>query len=126
MAKKTLAPTDLVGEELLLLEDGHCLRQHALSVCARANRGAGAEVAATSLNTLVNMVAGGLGVSLLPGIAVANGLTLGPDVSTRRFATPVIGRSIGIAWRAGSPRVDEARLIGDVVRKVCRSNSQQG
>ncbi len=113
-----LRPDDLIGEDLLLLEDGHCLRDHALTVCAGGNRHRGAEVAATSLNTLVNMVAGGLGVSLLPGIAVANGLHIGPDVALRPFAEPVVGRSIGIAWRTGSVREEEARLIGETARSV--------
>lgn len=116
--KDDLFPDDLVGEDLLLLEDGHCLREHALTVCAGGNGQRGAEVAATSLNTLVNMVAGGLGVSLLPGIAIANGLNIDSDVAVRPFVQPVIGRSIGIAWRTGSAREEEARLIGETVRSV--------
>ena len=116
--KDDLFPDDLVGEDLLLLEDGHCLREHALTVCAGGNGQRGAEVAATSLNTLVNMVAGSLGISLLPGIAVTNGLNIGSDVAVRPFVEPVIGRSIGIAWRTGSAREEEARLIGETVRSV--------
>lgn len=114
--KNGLSPEDLEDEDLLLLEDGHCLREHALSLC-RLKAGAGREqVAATSLGTLVNMVAGGLGVSLIPRLAADNGLALGPDVAIRSFVTPIVGRQVGIAWKAGSPRAAEARQLGEFVR----------
>ena len=111
-----LASGDLADEDVLLLEDGHCLRDHALSVCRLPARRAGADVTATSLPTLVHMVAGGLGVSLLPKLAIDAGVTSGADVELRAFNTPMIGRRIGIAWRTGSPRAAEAEMIGDVVR----------
>ncbi len=111
-----LNSNDLVDEDVLLLEDGHCLRDHALSVCRLPNKRGGADVTATSLPTLVHMVAGGLGVSLLPKLAVDAGVTSGADVELRPFKTPMIGRRIGIAWRAGSPREAEAQMIGDIVR----------
>lgn len=127
LARKTdLTPEDLKDEELLLLEDGHCLRDHALSVC-RQNAGGqaagtlGAQVAATSLTTLVNMVAGGLGVSLLPRLAVENGLHIESAVALRPFAEPVVGRSIGVAWRAGSAREAEARVIAGVLARIFAS-----
>ena len=83
--------------------------------------GAGREqVAATSLGTLVNMVAGGLGVSLIPRLAADSGLALGPDVAVRAFVTPIIGRQIGIAWKSGSPREEEARRLGELVREHLR------
>ncbi len=114
--KKGISPEDLDGEDILLLEDGHCLRDHALSIC-RLKTGDGAgQVAATSLGTLVNMVAGGLGVSLLPRLATENGLMVGNDVAVRPFTRPVIGRQIGIAWREGSPREADARKIGEVLK----------
>lgn len=119
--KNGLSPEDLQGEDLLLLEDGHCLRDHAVSIC-RLKTGAGREqVAATSLGTLVNMVAGGLGVSLIPRLAADNGLALGPDVAIRSFVTPIIGRQVGIAWKSGSPREAEARTLGELVRQQLRS-----
>lgn len=121
--KNGLAPEDLENEDLLLLEDGHCLRDHALSVC-RIKGGAGREqVAATSLGTLVNMVAGGLGVSLIPRLAADNGLALGPDVAIRPFVTPIVGRQVGIAWKAGSPRAAEARKLGELVRDLLRPDA---
>lgn len=113
-----LRPEDLAGEDLLLLEDGHCLRDHAVSLCALNPSRQGSDIGATSLATLVQMVAGGLGVSLLPRIASEAGVAAGADVTIRPFETPVIGRKIGIAWRAGSAREVDARLIGEVVRRV--------
>jgi LysR family transcriptional regulator, hydrogen peroxide-inducible genes activator len=115
--KRTVTPDEIARENLLLLEDGHCLREHALTLCrVRAGEGSG-QVAATSLGTLVNMIAGGLGVSLLPRLATDNGLALGTDVALTPFQKPIIGRQIGIAWRKGSPREADARKIGEIVRK---------
>lgn len=120
---KKLKPEDLSGEEVLLLEDGHCLREHAVSVCSLPSAGGTSDVGATSLATLVQMVAGGLGVSLLPRIAAEAGVTAGTDITIRPFDTPVIGRQIGIAWRAGSPREKEARMIGESVRDTLSARS---
>jgi LysR family hydrogen peroxide-inducible transcriptional activator len=115
-ARNGLLPQDLLRERLLLLEDGHCLRDQALSVCGVEALADGADVTATSLHTLVQMVAGGLGVTLLPRLAAGSALTEGARLTVRPFSEPVIGRSIGMAWRAGSPREAEARLIGGVVK----------
>ncbi len=114
--KKELMTKDLIGEDVLLLGDGHCLRDHAVSVCQLPARLDQADVAATSLPTLVHMVAGGLGVSLLPKLAIESGVTAGADVDVRPFSNPIIGRQIGLAWRSGSPRAAEAQLIGENVR----------
>ncbi len=110
-----LAPSDLTGEDLLLLEDGHCLRDHALAVCERRPASAGAAMGATSLHTLVQMVANGLGVSLLPRLAADGGVTRGADVEIRAFNEPVTGREIGVAWRQGSARAGEARLLAEAI-----------
>lgn len=116
--KNGLMPSDLDGEKVLLLEDGHCLRDHALSICRLPETGEAADVAATSLHTLVQMVASGLGVSLLPRLAASSNLTSGTNLSVRPFAEPVIGRSIGMAWRSGSAREKEARMIGEAVKSA--------
>ncbi len=118
MRSAELSSSDLADEDLLLLEDGHCLRDHALSVCRLPSKRSGADVTATSLPTLVHMVAGGLGISLLPKLAIDAGVTSGADVELRPFKTPMIGRRIGIAWRQGSPREAEAQMIGEIVRSV--------
>ncbi|MEO0465518.1 MAG: hydrogen peroxide-inducible genes activator [Pseudomonadota bacterium] len=116
--RKNLSADDLPRSELLLLEDGHCLRDHALEACTIPAPPRGTEVSATSLQTLIQMVAGGLGISLVPRLAVDDGLLTGVDVAVTPFSPPLKGRSIGLAWRAGSARIEEARLIGDALKSV--------
>ncbi len=118
LSKPQLRPGDLAGQDVLLLEDGHCLREHAVSVCDLPRHRKGADVTATSLATLVQMVAGGLGVSLIPKLAADAGLIAGIDVGLRAFDPAMTGRQIGIAWRAGSPRAAEAQMIGTVAREA--------
>ena len=116
--RNDLSPDQMKSEEMLLLEDGHCLREHALSACRIAPGRRSSEVGATSLHTLVQMVAGGMGVTLLPKIAAEGGAIAGAHVSVRPFSTPLIGRSIGVAWREGGPREDEARKLAEVLREL--------
>lgn len=119
LAKRNdLAPEHLKSEDVLLLEDGHCLREHALSACQLAPGRKSADVGATSLHTLVQMVAGGMGVTLLPKIAAEGGAAAGAAVAMRPFAEPVVGRSIGVAWREGGRREEEARLLAGVLREL--------
>jgi len=119
LAKRNdLAPQQIDSDEMLLLEDGHCLREHALSACKVAPGKRSAEVGATSLHTLVQMVAGGMGVTLLPKIAAEGGAAAGADVAMRPFAEPMIGRAIGVAWREGGQREQEARILADVLREL--------
>lgn len=116
--RNDLAPEHLRSEEVLLLEDGHCLRDHALAACRLPNSKRSTDVGATSLHTLVQMVGGGLGVTLLPKIAAEAGAAVGAHVAVRQFAEPLVGRSIGVAWREGSQREKEARMLGGVLREL--------
>lgn len=119
LAKRNdLAPEHLKSEELLLLEDGHCLRDHALAACRLPTSKRSTEVGATSLHTLVQMVGGGLGVTLLPKIAAEAGAAVGAHVAVRQFAEPLVGRSIGVAWREGGQREEEARMLANVLRSL--------
>jgi LysR family hydrogen peroxide-inducible transcriptional activator len=113
------------SDDLILLEDGHCLRDHALSSCGleppKANSKTGeSHFAATSLHTLVQMVGSGLGVSLLPAMAVESGLaerasvTIRPVCLTGDDRPP--SRAIVVAWRAGSSRAVEGRLLAEALR----------
>ncbi len=117
-SRNHLSPEQLEPDEVLLLEDGHCLREHALSACALPRGRSSTEVGATSLHTLVQMVAGGLGVTLLPKLAAESGAALGAHVAVRPFETPLVGRSIGMAWRQGGPREEEARLLAETLREL--------
>jgi len=119
LAKRNdLAPEHLKSEDVLLLEDGHCLREHALSACNLPPGRRGADVSATSLHTLVQMVAGGMGVTLLPKLAAEGGAAAGAHVVLRPFASPLVGRAIGVAWREGGQRAEEAQLLAEVLREL--------
>lgn len=126
MTRNDLSPEHLEGEDLLLLEDGHCLRDHALRLCRATPGRQTADVSATSLHTLVQMVAGGMGVTLLPKLASEGGAAAGAAVDVRRFTDPVIGRSIGVAWRAGSPRAEDARLLAQTLRDLLTRDALSG
>jgi len=119
--RTSLQPDQVAAEPLLLLEDGHCLRDHALSVCAAGGPATGPgrpDFAATSLHTLVQMVRNGLGATLLPRLALDAGLADRLDLVVKPFDPPVAGREIGIAWRKSSARADEARALGQAVKEA--------
>jgi LysR family hydrogen peroxide-inducible transcriptional activator len=111
-----IQPGALKGEDLILLEDGHCLRDQALAA-AEIDAPRGEDVfAATSLHTLVQMVSSGLGVSFLPAMAVKAGLADDKGVVVRSFAAEAPKREIVVAWRSGSSRAAEARLLAEAMR----------
>ena len=116
-ARGPVREAELAHEHLLLLEDGHCLRDQALDVCHRAGASEAGEVRATSLATLTEMVAGGLGATLLPASGVA-ALTGGRDeIVLRRFRAPAPGRTLGLVWRRSSPRAEDFRALADGLRR---------
>ncbi len=111
-ARKRVRESDLDGESVLLLEDGHCLRDQALAVCERAGASELGDFRATSLTTLLHMVAGGSGVTLLPSLALRGGATRGlRDLVTLPFAGTAPRRTIGFAWRPSSARGDEFQTL---------------
>jgi LysR family hydrogen peroxide-inducible transcriptional activator len=110
-----LTEKDLDDQTVLLLEDGHCLRDQALEVCKRAGAVESVEVRATSLPTLVQMVAGGLGVTLLPEASIPSLVQRHGPVALAEFAKPVPGRNIGLAWRTSSGRLREFRLLAEAM-----------
>jgi LysR family hydrogen peroxide-inducible transcriptional activator len=112
----------LAGERLLLLEDGHCLRDQALAVCGllAGDRDGQEGFAATSLHTLTQMVAGGLGVTLLPRLAISAGVAAGTDIALRPVAASGAWRTLGIAWRPNSPRAAEYRSLVPLLSETCR------
>lgn len=119
-ARASVSIADLAAEQFLLLEDGHCLRDQVLSVCGAAlARDKEQRFAATSLHTLIQMVAGGLGVTLVPRLAVEAGLVAGTGVEIRRLEGAGSFRSLALAWRAGSPRGGEYRALAPLVSAAC-------
>lgn len=116
-ARKRLKPADLVGEKLLLLEEGHCLRDQALEVCTRV----GIEeqnFRATSLETLRQMVAAGLGITLLPRLAAEGPFASARGLVVRPFSPPAPARVIGAAWRRSSSRTTAIAAICDIISKA--------
>ena len=113
--REAIAIDEIEDEEMLLLEEGHCLRNHALGVCNAAKPGH-EEVRATSLLTLVQMVGGGLGASLVPGLAVGSGL-VSERLVLKPFDPPVVGREVGMAWRSGSARQAEVKALGELIKQ---------
>ena len=105
-------PGRLQPESVLLLQDGHCLRDHALSACRLKNSRKVSSIAATSLLTLVEMVDADLGVTFLPEMSKGSSLLRNTRVKTYPIADRSY-RTIGLAWRRGSNRSDEFRLLGD-------------
>jgi len=101
-------------EDLLLLEEGHCLRDQALSLCAEAPR---ATRHATSLETLWHMIAAGEGYSLLPSLAVAARPEITALVQCRSMVEPNAGREIALVWRASDPREAQFRQLADLLRR---------
>jgi LysR family hydrogen peroxide-inducible transcriptional activator len=118
--RKTLRPADLDGETLLLLEDGHCLRDQALEVCARVQVHESEDYRATSLETLRQMVAAGHGVTLLPEMALHGPYDDARSLAVRPFAKPVPKRQIGAIWRRSSTRVPAIQAVCDAIASTPR------
>ncbi|WP_050930492.1 hydrogen peroxide-inducible genes activator [Aestuariivita boseongensis] len=102
---------------LLLLKEGHCFRDQALSFCKFGDTRPGAHMEGSSLSTLVQMVGAGMGVTLIPEMAV-DMETRSADVSTVRFAEPSPSRTIGMVWRKTNPLSDQLMQIGAIIRAI--------
>lgn len=110
-------PASMIDENrLLLLEDGHCLRDHALAACNRPEMRANAAMIGTSLHTLVQMVDHGLGLTMLPQMALDAGILANTDVVARPLKSKNAVREIALIWRRNSPRADEFRLLASELR----------
>lgn len=112
-----IPPTMVDEGRLLLLEDGHCLREHALAACNRPEMRASATMIGTSLHTLVQMVDNGLGLTMLPQMAVDAGILHETDVVARPLKGSKTSREIALIWRQNSPRSDEFRLLAQELRE---------
>jgi LysR family hydrogen peroxide-inducible transcriptional activator len=116
---RSASPAAMEREGLILLEDGHCLREHALSACGLKPPKAAADeeaFAATSLPTLVQMVGSGLGVTFLPKMAVSAGLAEAAPIAVRPLEAAQASRQIVVAWRAGSNRGVEGQMLAEVLK----------
>jgi LysR family hydrogen peroxide-inducible transcriptional activator len=113
-----VAAAEIEPSELLLLEDGHCLKDHALAACNRPELRAEATMLGTSLHTLVQMVDNGLGVTLVPEMAIQAGLLEGTSVEARPLEAEHAARRIALIWRSKSPREAEFRLLAAALTKA--------
>lgn len=104
------------GGRLLLLEDGHCLRDHALAACSRSELRASAGMIGTSLHTLVQLVDNDLGLTMLPEMALDAGILNGTQVVARPLDSPTAKREIVLAWRRNSPREADFQLLAEELR----------
>src|SRR4051812_13487309 len=113
-SSRPLGADELRGQELLLLAEGHCLRDQALSACGRGRRRE-SPFGATSLSTLTQMVAAGRGVTLLPELALATENRRG-QLRLRPFKQPSPGRTLALVWRRGSPVAPAVSAIAATIR----------
>jgi LysR family hydrogen peroxide-inducible transcriptional activator len=115
MPRRALKAKDVDQSRLILLEEGHCLRDQALAFCATKPHDSAAGLGSTSLATVMQMVANGYGVTLVPEIA-ADVEVRDTRVALKRFAAPEPGRTIGLAWRKTSPRRRDFDALGAAVK----------
>jgi LysR family hydrogen peroxide-inducible transcriptional activator len=106
---------------ILLLEDGHCLKDHALSACNRPDLRAHATMMGTSLHTLVQMVDNGLGVTFVPAMAINAGVLEGTRIDARPLRSKHGFRKIALVWGRSSPRDQEFRLLAETLREIAAS-----
>lgn len=108
---------DLIDDQrLMLLEDGHCLKDQVLAACNRPELRGSATMIATSLHTLVQMVDSGLGLTMLPEMALDAGILNGTNVVARPLNSPGANREIALVWRKNSPRAEDFRMLADELR----------
>jgi LysR family hydrogen peroxide-inducible transcriptional activator len=115
---------DVDQRRLILLEEGHCLRDQALAFCGTPRRDAPASLGATSLATVIQMVANGYGVTLMPQVAI-DAEAHDDRVRLLRFRDPEPGRNIGLAWRRTSPRRKDFEALGKLVTQIFAAMPQK-
>ncbi|MEO7602501.1 MAG: hydrogen peroxide-inducible genes activator [Sphingomicrobium sp.] len=118
-----VAPESIDEARLLMLEDGHCLKDHALAACNRPELRAGAAMLGTSLHTLVQMVDNGLGLTFVPHMAIEAGILEGTGIQVRPLASSSGSRRIALVWRRTSPREEEFQMLADSLAGIARQLS---
>jgi LysR family hydrogen peroxide-inducible transcriptional activator len=119
--RERLPQSALAGLPMLLLEEGHCLREHAATACSVIGASSLASIQATSLPSLSQMVAAGMGATLLPVSALGVEARTGSGITTRRLRRPEPFRTIALAWRSRSPRSEQYRALADGLRAPLES-----
>lgn len=114
-----------VAERLLLLEEGHCLREHSLQACKKSEIASAEGMEATSLLTLVQMVESGMGIALLPEMAIKSGLLTGTTLIARPLAEPAPKRTIALLARQSSPHLSEFKALAEAIKSIYRKAARQ-
>lgn len=118
-AQTEVTEEDLAESDLILLNEGHCLREQALAICGKQARHAaifGSDLRAASLETARGMVAAGMGCTLMPALSLMAGPESSNDLEVRPFKARDVSRRIGLVWRRRSPRSDEFRQLATFIR----------
>lgn len=115
---KQLKTKHLQEESILLLEEGHCLRQHALDACKLSGASYGIPYQGTSLPTLVQMVANDIGITLIPEMALQAGILKNTGVISRDFTDEKVKRTIGIVWRPNCSKQNDLMLLAEFIREI--------
>jgi LysR family hydrogen peroxide-inducible transcriptional activator len=110
--------------DMLLLEEGHCLRDHAIAACGPRRRGWEPRIEATSLTTLIQMVEGGLGFTLLPRITLDAGILKGTGLVSRPLSAPTPSRMLALVARRTSPRLRDADLLAEFLIQQRRRSAR--
>jgi LysR family transcriptional regulator, hydrogen peroxide-inducible genes activator len=119
--RKKVRAQDMAADDLLLLEDGHCLREHALAACSLEGARRNSGFQGTSLHTLVQMAANGLGVTLVPEMAIRAGILRGLDLVAVPLEDDSPPRIIALAWRLSSSRKAMFRQLGEALRGALKA-----
>ena len=122
MEREIITVTQSLADRLLLLEEGHCLRDHILYACNASNRESSSGMEATSLLTLVQMIESGFGIGLVPEMAVNSGLTESPTLIARPTAKPSLKRTIALVARRSTSRLTVLRTVADLIRSTNGAN----
>jgi LysR family hydrogen peroxide-inducible transcriptional activator len=113
--ERRVAAREIDQSRLILLEDGHCLRDQALDVCSMIDVKESEDYRATSLETLRQMVAAGLGITLLPELATRGPFGSGQGLAVKSFAKPIPTRTVGAVWRKSSSRSEAINAVCDAI-----------
>ena len=117
LKNKEIQLTNQLADRVLLLEEGNCLREHALAVCKKSDLASTDGIEATSLLTLVQMVESGLGIALLPEMAVKSGLLTQTNLIARPLTAPAPKRKIALIARPSTARIEEFNALARVLKK---------
>ncbi len=122
--KKSITQKDLEGEKLLLLEDGHCLREHALTACKIGPKTETNTLSAASLSTLIQLVHQGYGLTLLPEMALTDSGHLPKSLTLKHFSSNAPTRKIGFCYRQGNFREQDVTLVTNAIARILKKSSK--